>query len=114
MDILYVGDIPQDYHYALYNSNYIDLYKVQNISSNDDFYRIYLYDNFFTYEHLFTNNAITSSVIGNYIKTSDDWYYRRDMPSIMFMSLVECLIIVLILNIVSSVFKKGGVFSGLL
>lgn len=31
MDTLYIGDIPQEYHYALFNNGYIDLYNTDTL-----------------------------------------------------------------------------------
>lgn len=114
MDKIYVGDIPKDYCYARFSDGHIDLYRTSQLIGIQDFYRIYLYDNSFIYDHLQTNYGQYNETIATLVQVTDDWYYRRDMPSIMFMSVVEILIIVIILNIVTSVFKKGGVFSGLL
>lgn len=112
MDKLYTGDIPDTYKYALYGDNYIDLFSTDNINGNLDFYRVYMYDNYFTYDHLFQN--FTDTKIASIIETTNDWYYRRDMPSIMFMSVVEVCILIILFNIITSVFKKGGLLHGLL
>lgn len=114
MDKLYIGDIPSEYCYSVFGNNYIDLYKQENLQGNLDFYRVYLYDHSFFYEHKFVNYANDSTTIATLIQTTNDWYYRRDMPSIMFMSVVEICIIVIIINLITSVFKKGGLLSGLL
>lgn len=114
MDKLYIGDIPSEYCYAVYNTNYIDLYKQQNLQGSLDYYRVYMYDNTFQYEHRFVNYNLTNTTLANYINVTNDWHFRRDMPSIMFMSVVEVCILVILFNIVTSVFKKGGLLSGLL
>lgn len=114
MDKLYIGDIPQEYHYARFGNNYIDLYKNENLTGYQDFYRLYLYDNQFMYEHLNTTYTQYNQTIATFIEVTDDYKYRRDMPSIMFMSVVEVCIIVIIFNMVTSVFKKGGLLRGLL
>lgn len=114
MDKIYVGDIPSDYCYAVYHDNYIDLYKQPNIQGSLDFYRLYLYNNLFQYEHRFEIYDDTNTEIANYVSTTDNYLYRQDMPNIMFMSIVYVLIIIVLLNLVTSCFRKGGVFSGLL
>lgn len=52
MDTLYTGDIPSNYHYARFNTNYIDLYGSSYIPPNTQFtyYRVYMYDNYFAYD----------------------------------------------------------------
>lgn len=114
MDTLYIGNIPKEYHYARYGNNYIDLYKNQNLTGYQDFYRVYMYQNSFQYEHLNTTYNQYNETIATSISVTDDYLYRRDFPSIMFMSFIYVILIVFLLNIVTSVFKKGGIFSGLL
>lgn len=114
MDKLYIGDIPKEYCYAKFYDEHIDLYKTNTLVGNVDYYRIFLYDNSFQYEHLQTNYPSTTTVSLTLVNVTDDWLYRRDMPSIMFMSVVYCCILVILFNIVSSVFKKGGLLGGLL
>lgn len=114
MDKLYIGDIPKEYCYARFSDNHIDLYKNLELTGVQDFYRIYMYENFFQYEHLTTTYTQYNQTIATYVSVTDDWHYRRDMPSIMFMSVVEVCILVILFNIVTSVFKKGGLLHGLL
>ena len=53
MDTLYIGDIPSEYHYALFNNGYIDLYNTPNLSNGTyDFYRIYTNVNGFYYRQM--------------------------------------------------------------
>ena len=50
MDRLYIGeDIPLDYHYAVFNNGYIDLYNTNDFRPNQSYtyYRIYLYNDKF-------------------------------------------------------------------
>lgn len=112
-DTIYIGDdISSDYCYARYGDNYIDLFKNEHLENNTDFYRIYLYNNTFQYEHIF--DSFTGNTVLNFVNVSNDFHYRRDFPSIVFVGLVYCMIIIVLLNLVTSIFKKGGVFSGLL
>lgn len=114
MDKLYIGDIPKEYHFARFGTNYIDLYKNEQLTGYQDFYRLYLYENQFMYEHLNTTYTQYSQTIATFVETTDDYMYRRDFPSIVFMSVVYVCILVMLFNIVTSVFKKGGLLSGLL
>ena len=114
MDKLYVGDIPQEYCYAVFSDNHIDLFKTLTLTGIQDYYRIYLYQNSFQYEHLQTNYSDIATIVPTFVDVTDDWLYRRDMPSILFMGVVYCCILVILFNIVSSVFKKGGLLGGLL
>ena len=49
MDTLYIGDIPEEYHFARFGSDYIDLFNTDTIVGNRDYtyYRVYMYDNLF-------------------------------------------------------------------
>lgn len=111
-DVIYIGEIPEEYCYARYSDGHIDLFKEANLSGVQTFYRIYMYDNSFQYEFLST--TFDTPVVATQVQVSNDYLYRRDMPSIMFMSIVYVAIIVLCFNLVSSIFKKGGILSGLL
>lgn len=113
MDTLYIGDIPQDYHYARFGTNYIDLYNTPTLSGTKDFYRVYMYDNYFAYD--------TGTTTYNYqtyyardINVTDNKWYRRDMPFICLETAILIIFFIFIFNIVTSVFRKGGVFGGLL
>lgn len=114
MDTIYTGDIPSEYHYARFSNNYIDLYKNEHLTGYQDFYRLYLYDNTFIYDHLSTNYTQYNETVATYINTTDNYMYRRDFPSIMIMSFIYIILLVFLFNIVTSVFKKGGLLSGLL
>lgn len=113
-DKIYTGDIPSEYCYARFSDGHIDLYKNEHLSGYQDFYRLYMYNNSFQYEHLSTTYSQYNETIATYVVVTDDYKYRRDMPSIMFMSVVEVCILVILFNIVTSVFKKGGLLHGLL
>lgn len=115
MDKLYIGDIPLDYHYARYTSNYIELHNapVHQVNEPYDFYRIWLYDNYFTYEK-FENLQGSYNYALNDIPVTNNFMYRRDFPSILTMLLIIILFLVWCTNAITSVIHKGGVLGGLL
>ena len=114
-DKIYVGsDIPAEYHWARFSNNYIDLYKNEHLTGTQDYYRIYLYDNLFMYDHLQTTYTQYNETIATFVDTTDNVLYRRDLPSICFLSLVEIMIILIVCNMITRVFKKGGIFNGML
>lgn len=113
-DTIYVGNIPKDYKYARFNSNYIDLFKQPNLEGVLDYYRIYMYNNLFEYEHMSTTFSQMNSTTAKLVNVTDDFRYRRDFPSICFVALLNILIILVIVNLITSVFKKGGLLSGLI
>lgn len=114
MDVIYSGDIPKDYKYARFGNYYIDLFKQPNLQGELDYYRIYLYDNLFEYDHLFQTFNQYNYSTAKQVEVTDDFHYRRDLPSICFLSIVEICVILIIFNLVTSVFKKGGLLHGLL
>lgn len=108
MDTLYIGDIPSEYHYAIFNNGYIDLY-------NTDV----LHNNTYTRYRIFTNAGgfyydISSVNVGNYtttyttnIKVSNQAVYRSDFPNILFITLIFTLFGVWLFNIITSLIRKG-------
>lgn len=114
MDTLYIGDIPSNYHYARFNANYIELYDRQNLSGTLTGYRVYMYDNYFAYEQVTTNFGQYNTYIGKDINVSNNYWYRRDMPFICLETCILIILFIFVFNIVTSIFKKGGVFGGLL
>lgn len=110
MDKIYVGDIPSDYVYARFNNNYIDLFNSPSINPNTnyDYFRIYLYNNMFAYEHNFGTTGYTGLSISNIVETTDNIMYRRDMPNILVMTTIFVLCFTFLINLVTSFVKKGA------
>lgn len=114
MDTLFVGDIPLDFKYALFYNGYIDLYnQPYGQNSTLPYYRIYLYNDgfYYTYStHIFGPSQTTFQEI----KVSNDWLYRADIDKIFTVCFFCIFLFIFLFNIVTSVFKRGGVFGGLL
>lgn len=114
MDTLYTGDIPSDFKYAVFSNDYITLYNRPNATNETlPYYRIYKNYDCFLYSTGTTNFNFNTSVFTE-IKTSDNWLYRGDIDKIFTVSFFCILLFVFVFNIVTSIFKKGGVFGGLL
>lgn len=114
MDILYTGDIPSEYHYALFNNGYIDLYNTANLTNGTyNFYRVYTNAGGFYYRLLSQNYSAYNTTYAQEITTTDNVCYRSDFSSILFMTLAFTFIGVWLLNLISSVIRKGGVLGGL-
>lgn len=108
MDVLYIGDIPSNFHYARYGSNYIDLYNRQTLSNGTyQYYRVYLYDNFFTYDIGNTNVSQYNTITCRDIEVSNNFMYRRDIDSIFVCVLIFSIFFVFLANIFTSIIKKG-------
>lgn len=115
MDTLYIGDIPPEYHFARFSSYYVDLFNtdVLDYDRNYDFYRVYLYDNYFTYEKKTSNSGYSSYSLVD-IPVSSEKTYRRDFPEICNTVLIFSILFIFLINIFTSIFKRGGVFGNLL
>lgn len=114
MDVLYIGSIPAQYHYAVWSSDYVTLYdrpNAQNITL--PYYRIYFNAPGFYYSQgtqTFSQYQITTF---QDIEVTDKWYYRKD--SLTILSFTVCIAVSLLwfVNLFSSIFKKGGLLGGL-
>lgn len=114
MDILYTGDIPKDYHYAIFSDNHVDLYN-QNIAQNIDlpYYRIYYNSPSFVYSRGYTRFGAFNSTTFQNIEVTDKWYYRKDNLNILLFFVIITVTTLWIVNLFTSIFKKGGLLSGL-
>lgn len=114
MDTLYIGDIPSEYHYARFNNGYIDLFDRSSVYNQTlNYYRIYTNNNGFYYTtgtQQFYNNTTTFQNVD----VSNNWMYRSDIDKIFIVCFIIFFMFIFVFNIVTSVFKKGGVFGGLL
>ena len=117
MDAIYIGSsIPSEYHFALYGNGYIDLYNTANLRNGTfTYYRIYKnMGGKFYYEKGVRRFSLTSETIASPIGVTDKWYNRDDAYSILFFFLCISIFTIFLVNLFTSVFKKGGLLSGLL
>lgn len=115
-DKFYVDkDIPEEYKFMDFHDEYVDLYNKSSFrDETTQVYRIYHCispNTYYTYSKTFSNYNTTT--YQEYPRTSEITY-RQDFPQIMTMVFIFCIFFVFLINIVTSIFKKGGVFSGLL
>lgn len=115
MDTIYIGDIPTDFHFARFGSNYIDLFNTNDFRQNVNYtyYRIYLYDNLFEYDVRTQQGSSYYSETLQDVKVSQNKVYRRDFGDICIMVALMVGFGVWLLNLVTSVVRKGGVLGGL-
>lgn len=113
-DILYIADIPSDYHYVVFQNDYVTLYN-QPSARNETltYYRIFLNASPGTY-------ISGTQQFGNYTQhftdypVSNSFLYRSDLDKILICVFIIVLFFIFITNIMTSIFRKGGVFGGLL
>lgn len=109
--------IGSDYKYIVPSGDYYDLYNTTYINPNESvqYYRFY---NSIDVD-LYTTNYRTAGYTGtilNYIEiepTSDYWC-RPDYPSILECVLILTLGFLFLINVFTSLFRKGGLFGGII
>ncbi len=114
MDTIYIGDISQDYHFARFGSNYIDLFNTNQLNNNQTYtyYRIYMYDNLFEYDVRSQTGGYYNETLQD-VKVSQNQVYRRDFGDICIIIALYVGFGVWLLNLMTSIFRKGGVLGGL-
>lgn len=115
MDTLYIGDIPSNYKYALFGNGYIDLYNTNILHNNNyDFYRIYTNAGGFFYDHRSTSVGQYTTTYTTEVSVTDKPSYRFDFVNVVVISCVLVIFGVWLLNIMTSLIRKGGLLGGLL
>lgn len=114
MDTLYIGNIPSQYHYALFGDGYIDLFNTNELHNNTyTYYRVYTNCGGFYYSQGSRTFSQYNYTIADNINVTDNKCYRQDFPSILFMTLALTFIGVWLLNLLTSIVRKGGILGGL-
>lgn len=114
MDTIYIGDIPEEFHYARFGNNYIDLFNTNYLSNNQTYtyYRLYMYDNLFEYDVRSQTGGYYNETLQE-VQVSDNKVYRRDFGDICIIVALMVGFGVWLLNLFTSVVRKGGVLGGL-
>lgn len=114
MDTLYIGEIPNEYHYAIFNNGYIDLYNT-NVLHNNTYTRYRVYTNcdgfYYSVDNVSVGNYTTTYTTD--ISVSNEIVYRQDFDSIVVVTFIIALFGVWLFNLFSSLIRKGGVLGGL-
>ena len=114
MDTLYTGDIPKDYHYALFNNGYIDLYNTDRLHDGTyTFYRVYTNAGGFYYRTYQQTYNQYNTIYAQDINVTANKCYRQDFPSILFMTICFALVGIWLFNLITSLIRKGGLLGGL-
>lgn len=114
MDTIYIGDIPEQFHYARFGNYYIDLFDTNHLNNNQtySYYRVYLYDNLFEYELKTQQGGYYSEILQD-VSVSQNKVYRRDFGDICIIVALFVGFGVWLLNLMTSIIRKGGVLGGL-
>lgn len=113
MDTLYLGDIPLDYKYAVFNNGYITLYNKPSARNETlSYYRIYTNVNGFYYSTGSQNFGSNTNYFTE-VEVSNNIVYRQDIDSIFLMTFILVIFGLWLLNFITSCIRKGGVLGGL-
>lgn len=113
---LYINDeIPENYHFIKYGNGYYDLFSTQQLhNGNYDYYRVYYDFN----QDMVTKGYLSVSQYQTYsldnVLVTHNVFYRKDIDSILTVCFIMCFLGIFLINWVTSIVKKGGVFFGLI
>lgn len=102
--------VPSDEHYDVYNTNYLEPNQTYN------YYRFYnnLDQDMYIMQQRQTTQYNYGYLNAIEIKPQHSYIYRKDYHDIVTTSAVLIIGIIALFNIVTSIIRKGGLFSGLL
>lgn len=107
--------ITEDYKYIVPNGDYYDLYDTFYLE-NGQTYKFYRFYNNLE-KDLFQENYITptTNTTLNTIEIipKNNYIYRQDYKDIIITSAILIIGLVILINILTSIIKRGGVLSGL-
>lgn len=113
-DVLYIGDIPDSFCYAVFSNGYVTLYDQPSATNTTlPYYRIYFNDNSFNYSEGMQSFGQYNTTVFQKVEVSNKFYYRRDFDSILICTFIISIFFLFITNIITSFIKKGGVLGGL-
>lgn len=110
--------ITDDYCYIVPGNGYYDIYNTNYLNSNTTYkyYRFYDSVDSDMYQELErqTSNYNYGYLSAIQVVPQHSYIYRKDYPSILNIVFIFTISIILLINIFTSVIRKGGVLSGLL
>lgn len=110
--------IGNDFKYVVPSSDYYDVYNTNYLEANRD----YMYYRFYNNQDQ-DNYVVLTRSTSNYnygyltcfeISPNSSYIYRKDYPQIVNTAFILTLGFVVLINIITSIIKKGGVLSGLI
>lgn len=109
--------ITDDYCYIVPGNGYFDVYNTNYLNSNQTYtyYRFYNSVDSDMYQELSRTTGYTgTSLNAIQVVPQHNYFYRQDYKDIVVTAAVLIIGIVVLVNIITSIIKKGGVLSGLL
>ena len=118
MDKIYVGDdIPLDFNYLSFDKNgNMILTRDQSYNAGVPHDRYIIFknpQNKFIYTYSTHTNMDSNYVAETYVELSNKWYDRPDMLNILCLFCCVAVLTLWLTNLFTSIFKKGGILSGL-
>lgn len=114
MDELYVGDIPLDFQYAVFSNGYITLYNQPSARGETlPYYRIYTNNNGFYYSTGETQFSSYSTTTFQPVNVTNSFWYRWDISGILVCTFVIAIFYFWIINLFTSIIRRGGILGGL-
>ena len=115
-DKIFLGSsIPDGYQYAQFNNSYITLYNQPSAQGETlTYYRIYFP---YSYDLVSTGSTTFSNYSRTYfdqVETSRSFFDRPDAYKVVTIIFVIVFFAIFLFNIFTSIFRKGGIFGGLL
>ena len=115
MDTLYIGNIPSEYHYALFGNGYIDLFNTNVLHNNVyNYYRVFTNSGGFFYEYRSTSVSQYTTTYTQNINVTDNVCYRFDFVNVLTVTLIIAVFGIWLFNLITSIIRKGGLLGGLL
>ena len=110
--------VPADYKFVVPSNDYYDIYNTDYLNANST-YTYYRFYNNLDQDMYVCLERNTSNYNYGYlncveIQPQSSYIYRKDYPQILSSVFILTLGFIVLLNILTSIIKKGGVFSGLL
>lgn len=110
--------ITDDYCYIVPGNGYYDIYNTDYLNSNTNYTYYRFYDNVDSdiYQELIrsTSSYNYGTLNAIQVEPKHDYIYRKDYPQILQSVFILTIGFVVLFNIMTSFFRKGGVLSGLL
>lgn len=117
MTSLYVPiEIAEDFNYLVFNDNYVDFYDTDTLLANNSYT---YYRNYYNFSRdIFEERSVVpdqdTSLECTEVTLTHEYVYRTDYKDIVVISFILILVFTVLINVLTSIVKKGGVLSGLI
>ena len=116
-DKIYCGDIPQGFNYMLITHTGYKLYNTNNFVEGEtyEYYEFFTEISGNTYVHGWDSPSNFSQLVEVHeVEVTNDVFYRSDIHDIIGTTFIFALGFIFLINIITSVVRRNGIFGGLL